>query len=140
MTDHKPLESVFNKPTHATSIRQAEDGRDCARGAPRTSTDETAAEGARVVPRNGLSVGQVCIHMHLLPIQHARRTLRTPENDGATGGPWRKVSVDFCGLLANGDLALVFHCQYSRYPVIEFVGSSGAKATIPVFKRVFDTY
>ena len=55
-------------------------------------------------------------------------------------GPWRKVSVDFCGPLANGDLALVFHCQYSTYPVNEFVGSTGAKATNPVFRRVFDTY
>ena len=55
-------------------------------------------------------------------------------------GPWRKVSVDFCGPLANGDLALVFHCQYSRYPVVEFVGSTSEKATIPVFRRVFDTY
>ena len=51
-----------------------------------------------------------------------------------------KVSVDFCGLLANGDLTLVFHCQYSRYPVVEFVGSTGEKATIPVFRGVFDTY
>ena len=32
-------------------------------------------------------------------------------------GPWRKVSVNFCGLLVDGDLTLVFHCQYSRYPV-----------------------
>ena len=48
-----------------------------------------------------------------------------------------------CGLLrtaANGDLALLFHCQYSRYPVVEFVGSTSEKATIPVFRRVFDTY
>ena len=55
-------------------------------------------------------------------------------------GPWRKVSVDFCGLLGNGDLALVFHCQYSRYPMVEFVGCPSEKATIPVFRRVFDTY
>ena len=55
-------------------------------------------------------------------------------------GPWRKVSVDFCGPLANGDLAFVFHCQYSRYPVVEFVGSTSEKATISVFRRVFDTY
>ena len=56
------------------------------------------------------------------------------------GGPWDKVSVDFCGPMANGDLALVFYCQYSRYPVVEFVGSTSEKATTPVFKRVFDTY
>ena len=55
-------------------------------------------------------------------------------------GPWNKVSVDFCGPMANGDLALVFYCQYSRYPVVEFVGSTSEKVAIPVFKRVFDTY
>ena len=42
--------------------------------------------------------------------------------------------------MANGDLALVFYCQYARYPVVEFVGSTNEKATIPVFRRVFDTY
>ena len=42
--------------------------------------------------------------------------------------------------LANGDLALVFYYQYSRYPVVEFVRSTSDKATIPVFRRVFDTY
>ena len=55
-------------------------------------------------------------------------------------GPWDKVSVDFCGPMANGDLALVFYCQYFRYPVVKFVGSTSEKATIPVFKRLFDTY
>ena len=51
-------------------------------------------------------------------------------------GPWDKVSVDFCGPIASGDLALV----YARYPVVEFVGSTSEKATIPTFKSVFDIY
>ena len=55
-------------------------------------------------------------------------------------GPWEKVSVDFCRPMASGDLALVFYCQYARYPVVEFVGSTSEKATIPTFKRVFDRY
>ncbi|XP_044176587.1 uncharacterized protein K02A2.6-like [Acropora millepora] len=55
-------------------------------------------------------------------------------------GPWDKVSVDFCGPLASGDLALIFYCQYARYPVVEFVGSTSEKATIPIVRRVFDTY
>ena len=55
-------------------------------------------------------------------------------------GPWDKLSVDFCGPMANGDLTLVFYCQYARYPVVEFVASTSEKATIPVFRRVFDTY
>ena len=29
-------------------------------------------------------------------------------------GPWDKVSVDFCGPMASGDLVLVFYCQYTR--------------------------
>ena len=55
-------------------------------------------------------------------------------------GPWDKASVDFCGPMASGDLALVFYCQYARYPVAEFVGSTSEKATILIFRRVFDTY
>ena len=38
------------------------------------------------------------------------------------------------------DIALVFWDQYSRYPVIKFVTSSSAEATIPQFVRVFNTY
>lgn len=37
--------------------------------------------------------------------------------------------MDFCGPLANRDLALVFHCQYARYPVLE-------KATILMIRKV----
>ena len=44
------------------------------------------------------------------------------------------------GPLAIGDLALMFHCQYSSYSVVEFVGSTGEKANFPVFRSVFDTY
>ena len=55
-------------------------------------------------------------------------------------GPWDKLSVDFCGPMANGDLALVFYCQYARYPVVELAASTSEKATIPLFRRVFDTY
>ena len=42
-------------------------------------------------------------------------------------GPWDKVSVDFCGPMVSGDLALVFYCQYARYPIVEFVGSASEK-------------
>ena len=55
-------------------------------------------------------------------------------------GPWSKVSMDFCGPMAKGDLALVFYCQCAWYPVVGFVGSTNEKATIPAFTWVFDTY
>ena len=55
------------------------------------------------------------------------------------GGPWRKVSVDLCRPLANRYLALLFHCQYTRYPVAEFLIPTSKKSTIPECRRVFDT-
>ena len=48
--------------------------------------------------------------------------------------------MDFCGPMASGGLALVFYCQYATCPVVEFVGFTSEKTTIPTFKRVFDTY
>ena len=69
------------------------------------------------------------------------QTLREPlKMTDLPEGPWDKVSVDFWGPMASSDLALVFYCQYARYPVVEFVGSTSEKATIPIFRRVFDTY
>lgn len=109
---------------HAT-----EDGRNCTRGALRSSTDETAAEGTRFVSK--------CIYCQSNTPDVDRKPLKLTE---LPEGPWRKVSVDFCGPLGNGDLALVFHCQYCGYSVVEFVGSTSEKSTIPIFRRVFDAY
>jgi len=41
----------------------------------------------------------------------------------------KKGQYGFCEPLANQDLALVFHCQYARYPVLE-------KATILMIRKV----
>ena len=42
-------------------------------------------------------------------------------------GPWDKVSMDFCGPMASSDCALVFYCQYARYPAVEFVAPRARK-------------
>ena len=51
-----------------------------------------------------------------------------------------KLSVDFCGPMASGDIALIFYPQYARYPVVEFEESKSEKAGIPIIRRMFDTY
>ena len=70
----------------------------------------------------------ICIYWQS-DIPHIHR--EPPKMTELPEGPWRKVSVGFCGPLANGDLALVFHCQHSRYPVVEVVGSISEKQPIP---------
>ena len=51
-----------------------------------------------------------------------------------------KLSVDFCGPMASGEIALIFYPQYARYPVVEFKESKSEKAAIPIIRRMFDTY
>ena len=40
-----------------------------------------------------------------------------------------KLSVDFCGPMASGDIALIFYPQYARYPVVEFEESKSEKSS-----------
>ncbi|KAK2562646.1 hypothetical protein P5673_014337 [Acropora cervicornis] len=56
---------------------------------------------------------------------HRESLKMTDLSDGEE--PWNKVSVDFCGPMANGDFALVCYYQYARCPVVEFVGSTRAR-------------
>ena len=51
-----------------------------------------------------------------------------------------KLSVDFCGPMASGDIALIFYPQYARYPVVEFEESKSEKAAIPIIRRMLDTW
>ena len=94
--DRSKRDSSNRRQNCRTRNTQTEDDRNSARGASRTSTDETAAGGTRLVPGNGLPVQTVSIHLHLLAIRHTSHTSRTPENDGATRGAVEKSQ---CGLL-----------------------------------------
>ena len=51
-------------------------------------------------------------------------------------GPWQKLSADFCGPLPTGDYLLVVIDEYSRYPEVEILKSTSAKATIPKFDKI----
>jgi len=53
-------------------------------------------------------------------------------------GPWEQVSIDFCEVA--GHYVLVVVDDYSRFPEIEIVHSTSAKAVIPKLDRIFAAY
>ena len=52
-------------------------------------------------------------------------------------GPWKEVSVDFLGPLPSGEYLFVAIDEYSRYPEVEIVSTTSAKATIPKLDAIF---
>ena len=54
--------------------------------------------------------------------------------------PWQHIDMDFCGPLPSGEHILVVIDEYSHYPEIEFVSSTGAKAVIPHIDKIFTTH
>jgi len=54
--------------------------------------------------------------------------------------PWTEVSADLCGPLPCGDYLLVVVDDYSRFPEVERITSTSAKATIPVLDKIFATH
>ncbi len=51
-----------------------------------------------------------------------------------------KVAADFYGPLPTGEYLLLVTCKYSRYPFVEVVNSTSAKAVIPKFERIFSEF
>ena len=51
--------------------------------------------------------------------------------------PWKEVAVDFIGPYASREYLLVVVDEYSRYPEVEVVSSTSAKATIPKLVAIF---
>ena len=52
-------------------------------------------------------------------------------------GPWKEVAVDFMGPFPSGDYLLVVIDEYSRFPEVEFVTTTSARATIPKLDAIF---
>ena len=55
-------------------------------------------------------------------------------------GPWQELSADFCGPLPDGNYVLVVIDEFSRYPEIEILKSTSAKATIPKRDKIMSTH
>ena len=53
--------------------------------------------------------------------------------------PWQHIDMDFWGPLPSGDHILIVIDEYSGYPEIEFVFSTGAKVVIPHIDKIFAT-
>ena len=53
-------------------------------------------------------------------------------------GPWQQVSIDFCEVA--GLYVLVVSDDYSRFPEVEIVHSTSAKAVLPKLDRLFIAY
>ena len=53
-------------------------------------------------------------------------------------GPWQQVSISFCEV--TGHYVLVVIDDYSRFPEVEIVHSTSAKAVLPKLDRIFATY
>ncbi|KAK0148838.1 hypothetical protein N1851_010749 [Merluccius polli] len=67
---------------------------------------------------------------------HTQEPLRMSE---LPSSPWEKVGVDFCGPFPSGDYLLVVIDEYSRYPEVEILQSTSARATIPKLDKIFST-
>ena len=61
----------------------------------------------------------------------------TVEND-LDDGPWQQASIDLCEVA--GHCVLVVIDDYSRFPEVEIVRSTSAKAVLPKLDRVFAAY
>lgn len=76
-----------------------------------------------------------CVSCQVATPKHSREPLQmTP----LPNGPWRQVSIDFCKVAGHYVLAVID--DYSRFPEIEIVHSTSAKAVIPKLDRIFATY
>ena len=54
--------------------------------------------------------------------------------------PWHTVHIDFCGPFPTGEYLFVAIDAYSRFPEVEIIHSTSAKATIPKLERMFSVH
>ena len=52
-------------------------------------------------------------------------------------GSWQELFMDFCGPFPNGDYLLGVTDDFSRFPEVEILRSTSAKAVIPQYLTVF---
>ena len=78
-----------------------------------------------------------CVACQSATHSNSREPLQmTPLPDNA----WEELSMDFCGPFPSGDYLLVVIDNYSRYPVVEIIKSTSARAVIPKLDKIFSEY
>ena len=81
------------------------------------------------------SIVKKCCPCQIATPEPSRETLKMTQ---LPCGPWHQVSVDFCEVA--GLYVLVVIHDYPRFPDIEIVHSTAAKAVIPKLDRIFAAY
>ena len=76
-----------------------------------------------------------CIPCQSAVQHHPREPLQMSKLSHA---PWQEVSVDFCEV--GGSYLLVVIDNYSRYPEVQLLHSTSAKAVIPHLDCIFSTF
>lgn len=76
-----------------------------------------------------------CIPCQSVVQHHPREPLQMSKLPNA---PWQEVSVDFCEV--GGSYLLVVIDNYSRYPEVQLLHSTSAKAVIPHLDHIFSTF
>ncbi|XP_047492385.1 uncharacterized protein LOC125041451 [Penaeus chinensis] len=67
----------------------------------------------------------------------AKQHLELMQNSKLPSEPWSEVSVDFLSGLPNNTYLLVIMDDYSKFPEVEIVNSTSAKAVLPKMDAVF---
>ena len=65
--------------------------------------------------------------------RHPEPLIMTPLPDA----PWQEVAVGFVGPFPSGELLLVVIDEFSRFPEVEIVTTTSAKAVIPKLDNIF---
>ena len=52
-------------------------------------------------------------------------------------GPWKEVAIDFAGPFPSGECLMVVIDEYSRFPEVEILTSTSARAVIPKLDAIF---
>ena len=78
-----------------------------------------------------------CIPCQATHVEHSSEELHMSELPAA---PWTELSADFKEIGQNKGYLLVFIDDFSRFPVVEPVTSTSAKAVIPKLDKIFSTF
>ena len=66
-------------------------------------------------------------------LRHPEPLIMTPLPDA----PWQEVAVEFVGPFPSGELLLVVIDEFCRFPEVEIVTTTSAKAVIPKLDNIF---
>ena len=55
-------------------------------------------------------------------------------------GPWREVTIHFCGPYPTGEYLMVIIDNFSKFPIVELIRSTAASSIIPHLDKIFGIF